>query len=149
VTKSRTIVVCSLQNLSLRSSQIDDEKAVAISYGLGDLKRQNKKLLALNLNSNRIADKGAIALARVCLTLKALGKIWENKEFCVNKALRTNRTLLNLSLANNQIGDDGAKALADVISRFQLTHEEILHRRNIISGRTDMEKSVIKFIPLL
>jgi hypothetical protein len=135
----------SLQNLSLRSSQIDDEKAEAISYALGGLKRQNKKLLTLNLNSNKIADKGAIALARVFLFKFDL---LNQNQFFIGfyksfKALRTNRTLLSLSLANNNIGDDGAKALSDVISRFQLKHEEILHRRNIISGRTDMDKSVV------
>jgi hypothetical protein len=61
--------------------------------------------------------------------------------------LRTNRALLSLSLANNNIGDEGARAFADVLSRFQMTHEEIVHRRNIISGRTDIEKSVIYVSP--
>jgi hypothetical protein len=48
---------------------------------------------------------------------------------------------LTLNLANNNIGDEGAKALSDVISKFALTHEEVVHRRNVLSGRT-YEKSV-------
>lgn len=72
---------------------IDDLAARYISYGLGDVKRANNKLLTLNLNSNLIGDEGAKSLAR---------------------ALRTNRTLLVLSLSSNQIGDQGAKSFSEV-----------------------------------
>ena len=40
-----------------------------------------------------------------------------------------NRCLLVLDVANNKIGDEGAKQLAHVMSRFRLTHEEIVERR--------------------
>jgi hypothetical protein len=109
-----------VENLSLRNNKIDDISAEYISYGIGDVKRQNKKLINLNLSGNLIGDHGAISLAR---------------------SLRTNRSLLILNLSNNQIGDPGAKAFADVISRFPLTLEEITHRRYIISGRV-FDKSV-------
>ena len=109
-----------MENLSLRNNKIDDISAEYISYGIGDVKRQNKKLINLNLSGNLIGDHGAISLAR---------------------SLRTNRSLLILNLSNNQIGDPGAKAFADVISRFPLTLEEITHRRYIISGRV-FDKSV-------
>lgn len=108
-----------VQNLSLRNNQLDDDAVNFISYALGDIRRQNSKLLTLNLSSNKISDAGAIYLAR---------------------ALRTNRTLLSLNLAQNTIGDVGAKALADVISRFPLTFAEIVYRRYIMSGRS-FEKS--------
>jgi hypothetical protein len=110
----------SLQNLSLRSNQLNDEACLYLSYAIGDIKRQNKKLLSLNLNTNEITDTGAIHLAR---------------------SLRTNRTLLILSLANNYIGDIGAKAFADVISRFALTQEELFHRRFVISGGSFLSDS--------
>lgn len=44
---------------------IDDMAARCISYGLGDVRRSNSKLLTLNLNSNLIGDEGAKSLARV------------------------------------------------------------------------------------
>lgn len=55
----------SVQNLSLRNNQIDDEQAKYISLGLGDIRRQNNKLLTLNLNGNLIGDEGAAQIARV------------------------------------------------------------------------------------
>jgi hypothetical protein len=51
--------------LSLRNNQIDDEQAKYISLGLGDIRRQNSKLLTLNLNGNLIGNEGAIQIARV------------------------------------------------------------------------------------
>jgi hypothetical protein len=51
----------------LRNNQLDDEAVQLISYGIGDLKRQNTKLLHLNLSGNRISDKGASHLARVII----------------------------------------------------------------------------------
>lgn len=55
----------SLQNLSLRNNRLDDEALEYIGFALGDLKKDNRKLLTLNLNNNLIGDKGAKALARV------------------------------------------------------------------------------------
>jgi hypothetical protein len=83
--------------LSLRNNQLDDVAAQNLSFGLGDIRRQNTKILTLNLSCNKISDVGASCLA---------------------KALRTNRTLLSLNLAQNFITDAGAKAFSDVISRF-------------------------------
>lgn len=51
--------------MSLRNNQIDDEQAKYISLGLGDIRRQNSKLLTLNLNGNLIGNEGAIQIARV------------------------------------------------------------------------------------
>lgn len=71
-----------------------------------------------------------------------LAKKYRNKTFSFFlKALRTNRTLLALSLSNNRIGDQGAKSFSEVISRFALTFEEILYRRQVFSGRNG-DKSV-------
>ena len=55
----------SLQNLSLRNNRLDDNAIMYISYALGDTRRQNTKLLSLNLNGNLVHDAGAISLARV------------------------------------------------------------------------------------
>lgn len=104
-----------VQNLSLRNNQLDDVAAQNLSFGLGDIRRQNSKILTLNLSCNQISDTGALCFAR---------------------ALRTNRTLLSLNLAQNCITDAGAKALSDVISRFKLSFEELVHRRYVMSGRS-------------
>lgn len=103
-----------VQYLSLRNNGLNDIGIQYLSCALGELKRANTKLFSLNLNSNSISDEGARYLA---------------------KALRTNRTLLVLNLANNQIGDKGAMALAEVISKFPMTFDEIIHRRYVMAGR--------------
>ncbi len=105
----------SVQNLSLRSNQLDDVAAQNLSFALGDTRRQNSKLLTLNLSCNKITDTGAICLAR---------------------SLRTNRSLLSLNLSQNFLTDVGAKSFADVISKFPLTFEELVHRRYVMSGRS-------------
>lgn len=104
-----------VQNISLRNNQLDDVAAQNLSFGLGDIRRQNSKLLTLNLSCNQINDAGALCLAR---------------------ALRTNRTLLSLNLAQNNITDKGAKAFSDVVSKFPLSFEELVHRRYVMSGRS-------------
>lgn len=53
------------------------------------------------------------------------------------RALRLNRCLLSLSLAYNQIGDCGATSFAKVISKFELTHEEIVERRKLQSEKSE------------
>ena len=54
-----------------------------------------------------------------------------------------NRNLLSLSLAGNQVSDAGAKRLAEVLSRFPLSHEEVVERRKMLSGKeTNDRKSV-------
>jgi len=104
-----------IQHLSLRNNQLDDVAAQNLSFALGDTRRQNNKLLTLNLSCNKITDKGAI---------------------CIARSLRTNRSLLSLNLSQNYLTDVGAKSFADVISKFPLTFEEIVHRRYVMSGRS-------------
>ena len=60
------------------------------------------------------------------------------------QGLRMNRTLLCLGLANNKIGNHGAKKVAEAISRFPLSHEEIVERRKLLSekGAPEGQKSV-------
>jgi len=50
-----------------------------------------------------------------------------------------NRTLLTLGLAGNEIGDSGTKALAEALSRFPLTHEEVVERRRLQSEKGLLE----------
>ncbi len=108
--------------MSLRSCKVNDKSAEKIGITLGSVVVQNSKLLNLNLSGNQITDEGAIELA---------------------KGLRTNRTLLVLNLSGNQIGDLGACRLAETLSRFKMTHEEILRRRTIRKEKLAKEISNI------
>ncbi|XP_074661954.1 leucine-rich repeat-containing protein 71-like [Tubulanus polymorphus] len=104
----------SLQNLSLRHNGITDKGARGIGQQLGHINHSNNKIISLNLNNNRISDEGAIY---------------------ISDGLRVNRTLLCLSLSNNEISDRGAEKFAQVLSRFILTHEEIVERRKLIGEK--------------
>eukprot|EP00105_Crassostrea_gigas_P042223 XP_019926371.1 PREDICTED: leucine-rich repeat-containing protein 71-like isoform X20 [Crassostrea gigas] len=111
-----------VQNLSLRHCGITDLGAKSIGEALGTVKRANTKLVSLNLAGNQISDQGAVDIAN---------------------GLRMNRTLMSLSLASNQIGDKGAVKLGEVLSRFPLSHEEVVERRKQKSsmGSPDRNKS--------
>ncbi|CAF3795688.1 unnamed protein product [Rotaria socialis] len=100
--------------LSLRYCNITDKGVERIARALGNISRQNWKLLTLNLSGNRIGDIGAQSLAA---------------------ALRYNRTLISLNLSSNFINDKGALPLALVLRRIVLTPEEIIQRRRIILKR--------------
>ncbi|KAH9495024.1 Leucine-rich repeat-containing protein 71 [Bulinus truncatus] len=108
-----------IQNLSLRHCKITDKGAVKIGRVLGHATLSNLKLISLNLSGNLIGDVGAQGLA---------------------EGLRMNRTLLSLSLMNNNIGDKGTEKLAEALSRFPLTHEEIVERRKLLSDRSSPER---------
>lgn len=111
-----------VQNLSLRHCGITDLGAKSIGEALGTVKRANTKLVSLNLAGNQISDQGAVDIAN---------------------GLRMNRTLMSLSLASNQIRDKGAVKLGEVLSRFPLSHEEVVERRKQKSsmGSPDRNKS--------
>ncbi|CAF1663838.1 unnamed protein product [Adineta ricciae] len=98
-------------NLSLRHCRITERGAASIAQGLGNERRQNKKLQTLNLAYNSLGDIGAEYIAR---------------------GLRFNRTLLVLNLSANDITDQGARKLAEVLSKFPLTQEELAYRRKLI-----------------
>ncbi|XP_063727381.1 leucine-rich repeat-containing protein 71-like isoform X2 [Symsagittifera roscoffensis] len=95
-------------NLSLRNNRITDLGARYLGYALGTPREQNSTLVKLNLSFNNITAEGVTLLA---------------------KGLRMNRCLLVLDLSSNYIGDEGARSLASVVSRFRLTHEEVVERR--------------------
>ncbi|CAG2223961.1 unnamed protein product [Mytilus edulis] len=109
-----------IQNLSLRHCGITDKGAEQIGQALGSTKRCNTKLISLNLSGNRITDVGAEHIA--------LG-------------LRMNRNLMSLSLASNFIGDKGASKIAEILSRFPLTHEEVVERRKHFSEKDFPERN--------
>lgn len=109
-----------VQNLSLRHCGITDKGAELIGQALGSIKKTNTKLISLNLSGNKITDKGAEHIA--------LG-------------LRMNRTLMSLSLASNFIEDKGAAKLAEILSRFALTHEEVVERRKHFSEKDFPERN--------
>lgn len=109
-----------IQNLSLRNCRISCKGAAGIGRSLGTAKAQNTKLLTLNLMGNDIADAGAEGLAG---------------------GLRMNRTLMSLTLTNNKIADKGAEKIAEALSRFPLSHEEVVARRRLISDRGSPERN--------
>jgi hypothetical protein len=98
-------------NLSLRHCRITERGAALIGHGLGNERRQNKKLQTLNLAYNSLCDIGAEHIAR---------------------SLKFNRTLLVLNLSSNDINDSGAQKLAEVLSKFPLTQDELIYRRKLL-----------------
>jgi len=62
------MVSCRVQQLSLRYNGITDIGAVGIGLALGNVMRQNQKLLFLNLTGNKIGDVGAHHIADVRFT---------------------------------------------------------------------------------
>ncbi|CAH1789534.1 unnamed protein product [Owenia fusiformis] len=113
--KEESLVV----NLSLRHNWITDKGATLLAKALGSATGSNTKLLQLNLTGNRITDDGAIELAN---------------------GLRMNRTLLTLGLGNNLIGDRGVKKISEMLSRFPLTHTEVVERRKLLSEKGSPER---------
>ncbi|BFZ07715.1 hypothetical protein BsWGS_10753 [Bradybaena similaris] len=103
-----------IQNLSLRHCRITDKGAARLGTALGNVISTNRKLISLNLSGNFITDDGAEHLAG---------------------GLRMNRTLLSLTLTENNIGDRGTVKIAETLSRFPLTHEEVVMRRMLMSER--------------
>ncbi|CAF0795847.1 unnamed protein product [Adineta ricciae] len=101
-------------HLSLRFCQVGDIGSERLANALGTMYIQNCKLLTLTLAGNQIGDRGAESFA---------------------KALRYNRTLISLNLSSNCITDTGACALAFVLRQINLTYDEILHRRHLLSER--------------
>jgi hypothetical protein len=63
-----TVYLHRIVHLSLRFCHITDEDAAGVAHGLGNMSRQNWKLLTLNLSGNRIGDHGAMAFATVRIT---------------------------------------------------------------------------------
>lgn len=102
---------CPIINLSLRHCRITERGAELIGQGLGNERRQNKKLQTLNLAYNCLGDAGAEHIAR---------------------SLKFNRTLLVLNISSNDITDEGAEKLAEVLSKFPLTPEELVYRRKLL-----------------
>ncbi|XP_077993452.1 leucine-rich repeat-containing protein 71-like isoform X4 [Glandiceps talaboti] len=108
-----------LSNVSFRNNNITDKGAELIGKALSTAKTCNKNLISLNLSYNKITDGGAAHIAN---------------------GLRMNRVLLSLSLASNQISDKGSQKLGEVLSRFALTHEEIVERRKLIREKGSPER---------
>ncbi|CAM4814302.1 unnamed protein product [Rotaria magnacalcarata] len=98
-------------SLSLRHCQITERGASLIGQGLGNERRQNKKLQTLNLAYNSLGDSGAEHIAR---------------------SLKFNRSLLVLNLSSNDISDQGVQKLAEVLSKFPLTEDELIYRRKLL-----------------
>merc|ERR1711963_621242 len=55
--------------------------------------------------------------------------------------LRMNRSLMSLTLTCNKIGDKGSAKISEALSRFPLSHEEVVARRRLISDRGSPERN--------
>jgi Leucine-rich repeat (LRR) protein len=113
-------------NLSLRHNDITDRGASGIGAALSTVNTCNKNLISLNLSHNKFSDVGAEAIV---------------------KGLRMNRVLLCLSLASNKITDKGAVKFGEVLSRFALTHEEVVERRKLLSDKGSPDRGSGKSPP--
>ncbi|XP_038058509.1 leucine-rich repeat-containing protein 71-like isoform X31 [Patiria miniata] len=113
-------------NLSLRHNEITDRGASGIGAALSTVTTCNKNLISLNLSHNKFSDVGAEAVV---------------------KGLRMNRVLLCLSLASNKITDKGAVKFGELLSRFPLTHEEVVERRKLLSDKGSPDRGTGKSPP--
>lgn len=52
-----------------------------------------------------------------------------------------NRTLMSLTLTSNKVGDKGVAKISEALSRFPLSHEEVVERRKLISDRGSPERN--------
>ncbi|XP_070203579.1 leucine-rich repeat-containing protein 71-like [Littorina saxatilis] len=98
--------------------------------GIGaQLRSTTLPLLTLLLTGNHIGDVGATYIA---------------------DALLHNRTLLTLNLSANGIKDEGAASLSDALSNFQLSHQQLVERRQLLSKKWEKEKeNIVPRTPLV
>lgn len=111
-----------LQKLSLKCCQLTDTHCELLCPAL----TENKILLSLHLGCNSITDAGLFYISKVSNVMMIVYVL-----FACTQALKRNRTLLTLSLIGNKITDEGAIGLAQVLSRFCLSHSEIIDRRKL------------------
>ena len=57
------------------------------------------------------------------------------------QGLRLNRVLVALDLSGNQVGDAALVAFGELVTRFALTHEEVVQRRAMLSLRKQAASS--------
>ncbi|KAL8582646.1 hypothetical protein ACOMHN_028711 [Nucella lapillus] len=107
-----------LRHLSLRFCRLTDIEAYGISQGLVSPVSTNACLLSLNLSNNQITNVGVTHIAQ---------------------SLRCNSSLLTLNLASNKVGDEGVVQLSTTFSKFPLTHDQLVQRRQIMSQRLEKE----------
>ncbi|XP_041457800.1 leucine-rich repeat-containing protein 71-like isoform X5 [Lytechinus variegatus] len=113
-------------NLSLRHNNISEKGAKALGQAISNEKTCNKNLLSLNLSNNKLGEAGAIVLL---------------------DGLRMNRVLLSLSLASNELTDKAAIYAGEILSRFPLTHTEVVERRKALSDKGSPERGSGKSPP--
>ncbi|XP_011676725.1 leucine-rich repeat-containing protein 71 isoform X9 [Strongylocentrotus purpuratus] len=113
-------------NLSLRHNKISEKGAKTLGQAISNEKSCNKNLLSLNLSNNKLGEAGAIDIMN---------------------GLRMNRVLLSLSLASNELTDKAAIYAGEILSRFPLTHTEVVERRKALSDKGSPERGSGKSPP--
>ncbi|XP_048578876.1 protein NLRC3 isoform X3 [Nematostella vectensis] len=123
-----------IEQLNMRHSKFDDEGIAALAR----TQLHKPSLIDLDLSSNQISSKGAIAIAemlsknqlletfRLCLY-----QIGDEGAIAIANALMTNSTLKKLDLEGKNIGDEGAKAIAEALMTNSTLKELHLYESNI------------------
>ena len=105
---------------------------------LADFLPHTKTLLALNLYSNRLFDRGLYPLIKVlstnCLVLQKLhlgaNRISNDGAFALAEMLKSNTTLTVLLLDRNRISDDGVHFLSNALIHHNKTLQELSLKKN-------------------
>ena len=120
-----SIVPALVQNTTLTRLSLSECRLFLFSNGIDSFSKvieQNKTLVHIELNNNKIGNRGAIRLAEALqknTSLESLS-LWHNKigddgVSAIAKMLFTNSTLLDLELGANHIKRNGCKALAHAL----------------------------------
>jgi Ran GTPase-activating protein (RanGAP) involved in mRNA processing and transport len=109
----------------------------------------NNSLLELDLTSNSIGDKGAMALAQY-LQVRLIFVLLNHFSYCSSRYtnIQTTKTLRSLILTDNGIGDLGAMAIIEVL-QTQNTLQRLDFTKNMVSAECDTATAELLKVRLL
>ncbi|KAI3381007.1 hypothetical protein SNEBB_010378 [Seison nebaliae] len=101
-----------ISHLSLRFCRLNREAVSEIAGRIGHPENSAfTKIISLDLTGNKIGDEQTI-------------KIFDSLKF--------NRTLVSLNLADNELTDLSIRYLFQILTKFPLTHKELVKRRKLL-----------------